>query len=655
MSAKTKGTMLALGAGAAAASGFMAFVPSGGIHQVPRSGKPTQAAVPVATTGPKARAGDSNPGTAAGLAFGAAAVAAFSANARSSKLSRKARGGEATEGKAMMYGLKVEDNIKFLPWWWDALFMLPFAQPSQPGEKITFGDQLQIMKLNMEQLVLGKESFDGAPVAAGNLKALAPGLSDETLYLGLQKFQEKFGGIFKLCYGPRSFLVASDPAIFKHILRENTLNYNKGLLEECVDDLWGNGIITADLEIWKQRRKAIVPGFTKAWLKFQVAEFGKTTERYLSGMRWAAKRGNVIDFEEYAGGIALEVITKCIFNFSFESGNADVVKDSINAFKEVEHRVQAPFPYWKLPFVSALAEGLSGRQMDYKEQMDHLNMVVDECITTALADRSDEDMAALKELDYEKVSNPSMIRLLVDLKGEDTTGKQIRDDSITLLVAGHQTTQSALTWAIVELCQQPELLKKVQEEIDTVLGDKTDPSFEDVEKLELVRLVVAETLRLYPVPTLLIRRGLGEDTLPAGATGVEAKVKRGVDLMLNTYAMQRDEKYWPEPNKFDPMRWKKAYKNPDVPSWAGYDPEKWKGSLYPNELASDYAFVPFGGGARKCPGDIFSMLETTVILAMILREFDFDLQCDPATIKAVSAATLNSASGVPMKLVPRRK
>eukprot|EP00931_Biecheleriopsis_adriatica_P017738 TRINITY_DN12607_c0_g1_i5.p1 TRINITY_DN12607_c0_g1~~TRINITY_DN12607_c0_g1_i5.p1 ORF type:complete len:181 (-),score=47.11 TRINITY_DN12607_c0_g1_i5:239-745(-) len=164
-------------------------------------------------------------------------------------------------------------------------------------------------------------------------------------------------------------------------------------------------------------------------------------------MRWAAKRGNVIDFEEYAGGIALEVITKCIFNFSFESGNADVVKDSIAAFKEVEHRVQAPFPYWKLPFVSALAEGLSGRQMDYKEQMDHLNMVVDECITTALADRSEEDMAALKELDYEKVSNPSMIRLLVDLKGEDTTGKQIRDDSITLLVAGHQTTQSALTWA----------------------------------------------------------------------------------------------------------------------------------------------------------------------------------------------------------------
>jgi cytochrome P450 len=570
-------------------------------------------------------------------------------------MARKARGGEASGDKAMMYGLQVEDNIKELPWWWDALFMLPFAQPTNPGEKINLGDQLQVMKTNIEQLVLGKESVDGAPVATGDLPALAPGLSDGTLFLGLQKFQDKFGGIFKLCFGPRSFLVASDPAIFKHLLRGNALNYNKGLLEECVEDLWGTGIITADFEIWKPRRKAIVPGFTKAWLKYQVGEFGVTTERYLAGMRWAAKRNNVIDFEEYAGGIALEVITKCIFNFNFESGSAEVVKDSMSAFKEVEHRVQSPIPYWNLPFMSALAEKLSGRQMDFKENLKHLNMVVDECIEAALADRSEKDADALKDLDYGKLANPSMIRLLVDLKGESTTGKQIRDDAITLLVAGHQTTQSALTWAIIELIQQPELLKQVQEEIDSVLGDKTEPTYEDIEKLELVRLVVAETLRMYPVPTVLIRRALDEDTLPAGGTGVEVKVKRGVDLMLNTYAMHRDEKYWPNPNKFDPMRWKKAYKNPAVPSWEGYDPEKCKSSLYPNEIASDYAFVPFGGGVRKCPGDIFSMLETTVILAMILREFNFDLQVPAESLEPVSAATLNTANGVPMKLTPRKR
>merc|ERR1719284_624897 len=199
----TKASVIALGAGAAA-SGLSAFVPTGGVQQVPRVGKSATVTAPVAATG--VQAGESNPMTAAGMAFGAAAVAAFSSKVRSSKTARKARGGEVTEKKAMMYGLQVEDNIKELPWWWDALFMLPFAQPSAPGEKINFGDQLQVMKLNVEQLVLGKESFDGAPVAAGDLAALAPGLTDETLFLGLQKFQEKFGGIFKLCYGPRSFL-----------------------------------------------------------------------------------------------------------------------------------------------------------------------------------------------------------------------------------------------------------------------------------------------------------------------------------------------------------------------------------------------------------------------------------------------------------------
>merc|ERR1711935_262364 len=101
-----------------------------------------------------------------------------------------------------------------------------------------------------------------------------------------------------------------------------------------------------------------------------------------------------------------------------------------------------------------------------------------------------------------------------------------------------------------------------------------------------------------------------------------------MDFFVSIYNMQRDEKYWPNANTYDPTRW--------------------KGQLYPNEIASDYAFVPFGGGIRKCPGDIFSMLETTVILAMILREFNFDLQVPAESLEPVSAATLNTANGVPM-------
>jgi cytochrome P450 len=258
----------------------------------------------------------------------------------------------------------------------------------------------------------------------------------------------------------------------------------------------------------------------------------------------------------------------------------------------------------------------------------------------------------LENRDYTKMDNPSLLRFLVDMKGEETSGKQLRDDMITMLIAGHETTASALTWALFELAQNPELMARVQKEVDEVLTGKRYPNYDDVKQMELTRLCFAESLRMYPEPPLLIRRALDEDTLPAGAAGTEVKVLRGMDFFVSIYNLHRDERYWPNPNTFDPDRFKRKYSNPDIPGWAGYNPDKWKGQLYPTEIAADYALIPFGAGPRKCVGDEFAMLEGTVTLAMMIRYFDFSFAAptaDPSQVGTNTGATIHTKNGLWMK------
>lgn len=555
----------------------------------------------------------------------------------------------------MLSSIKGPTNVdaEGLPWWWEAFWALPFTQRGAAGTPLTLGDTLHVFRKNIEQIFGGDPSYDGAPLATGDLASA--GLTDGTMYLGLQKYQEKFGDVYKLCFGPKSFMVVSDPEIVRYILRENVFNYDKGVLGEVLEDVMGKGLIPADFETWKVRRRAIVPAFHQKWLDFQVSEFGRAGLLLVQQLHNAAKLGNSVDMEERFGSVALDIIGKSVFNYEFGSveGESPVVKAAIQSLREVEHRAQTPFQYWKLPFMDVLVE----RQREFKKNMEILNTALNDCITQALDNRAEADLEELEARDYSKMENASLLRFLVDMRGEATSGKQLRDDMITMLIAGHETTASGLTWALFELAQNQPLLSKVQNEIDAVLGGKDFPSYDDVKNMELVRLCFAESLRMYPEPPLLIRRALEEDTLPAGAVGVNTKVLRGMDFFISIYNMQRSAKYWPNPNTYDPERFKKAHKNAEAPGWAGYDPMKWKGALYPTELASDYAFVPFGAGPRKCVGDAFAMLEGSVALAMVLRDFNFEFSSptpSPSDVGTSTGATIHTKNGMWMKVIPRR-
>eukprot|EP00560_Eucampia_antarctica_P005118 CAMPEP_0197840784 /NCGR_PEP_ID=MMETSP1437-20131217/45805_1 /TAXON_ID=49252 ORGANISM="Eucampia antarctica, Strain CCMP1452" /NCGR_SAMPLE_ID=MMETSP1437 /ASSEMBLY_ACC=CAM_ASM_001096 /LENGTH=640 /DNA_ID=CAMNT_0043450447 /DNA_START=65 /DNA_END=1987 /DNA_ORIENTATION=+ len=514
--------------------------------------------------------------------------------------------------------LEIDPDAEGLPWWWELVWELDVMKTGEPGKEITFGDSANVLRTNIEQIYGGFPSLDGCPLAEGELGDIADG----TMFIGLQRYYNNYQSPYKLCFGPKSFVVISDPIQARHILRDSAANYDKGILAEILEPIMGKGLIPADPETWKVRRREIVPAFHKAWLEHMVGLFSYCNKPLIASLENIASGndGGKVDMEEKFCSVALDIIGKSVFNFEFNSVTKEspVIKAVYSALMEAEHRSMTPAPYWDLPFANQVVPRLRKFNSDLKL----LNDVLDELIARAKQSRQVEDIEELERRNYAEVKDPSLLRFMVDMKGVNIDNKQLRDDLMTMLIAGHETTAAVLTWSLFELSRNPDCMAKAREEIDRVIGDRS-PNLEDIKEMKYLRMVVAESLRMYPEPPLLIRRCRSEDKLPKGG-GRESTIIRGMDIFISLYNIHRDPKFWPEPNKFDPERFTRKYTNPDVPEWRGFDPEKWENLLYPNEVASDFAYLPFGGGARKCIGDNFATLEATVTLAMVLRRFDFD-------------------------------
>ncbi|KAJ1419557.1 cytochrome P450 [Ochromonadaceae sp. CCMP2298] len=351
-------------------------------------------------------------------------------------------------------------------------------QPDQ-GEEISppgFLDDMKILLNNAMQMAGLAESMDGAPVVQGvntyrgdpiqfisrildgNLAELAGG----PLFLLVAKYYEQYGAVFKLAFGPKSFIVVSDPVMAKHILKENSLKYDKGILADILEPIMGKGLIPADPATWKIRRRAIVPGFHKAWLNAMMALFVDCNVPLTKKLGDAADSGVVLNMETE--------FCSAVFNYRFGSVTKEspVVKAVYRALQEAEYRSTSFIPYWKLPFANKYLKNLQ----DFEANMDLLNNVLNELIVNAFATRDVQDVEELENRNYDEIENTSLLRFLVDMRGEESTSKQLRDDLMTMLIAGHETTAAVLTWTFYELSQNPELQRRVQEEVDTVLGGR---------------------------------------------------------------------------------------------------------------------------------------------------------------------------------------
>lgn len=532
-------------------------------------------------------------------------------------------------------------------WVWDKFWSSKIVEPGKSGESpTTFGDAALIIKGNIMQVYGGEASPDGAPIAEGEVEGILEG----SLFLALQQYMKQYGTVYKLLFGPKSFIVVSDPVVARHILKDNAKAYDKGVLAEILEPIMGKGLIPADPETWKDRRRVLVPGFHKRWYNRMIRTFAECNRPLIAKLHEASEEGTTLNMETEFCSVALDIIGKAVFNYDFGSVTEEspVIQSVYSALKEAEHRSITPIPYWNFP----LANQLVPRLRRFNSDLEVLDGVLNDLISEAVSSQSQADVEDLENRDYDVMENPSLLRFLTDMRGEDTSSKVLRDDLMTMLIAGHETTAAVLTWAIFELSQQPDLMARVQQEIDDVVGRDRDPTFEDIPKLQLVRMVIAESLRMYPEPPLLIRRALEDDILPAGNAGFEAKITRGTDFFIALYNIHRDPELWESPDKFDPERFLRPAINKEKrPEWKGYEPND--KSLYPNEAQADFAYLPFGGGGRKCIGDQFACMEAAVTLAMVLREFNLSLDIKPEDVGIYTGATIHTRNGLMMKVKRR--
>ncbi|CAL0311387.1 unnamed protein product [Lupinus luteus] len=486
------------------------------------------------------------------------------------------------------------------------------------------------------------------PIAEGAVSDLV----GKPLFFSLYNWFLQHGSVYKLAFGPKAFVVVSDPIVVRHILRENAFSYDKGVLADILEPIMGKGLIPADLDTWKQRRRVIAPGFHSSYLEAMVKTFTTCSERTISkfdklleAKRYGGQNSIELDLEAEFSSLALDVIGLSVFNYDFGSVTKEspVIKAVYGTLFEAEHRSTFYIPYWKLPFASCIVP----RQRKFQRDLKVINDCLDELIRNAKESRQETDVEKLQQRDYLNLKDASLLRFLVDMRGADVDDRQLRDDLMTMLIAGHETTAAVLTWAVFLLAQNPEKMKKAQAEVDSVLGSDR-PTYESLKKLQYIRLIVVESLRLYPQPPLLIRRSLKPDVLPGGYKGDKDgyPIPAGTDVFLSVYNLHRSPYFWDNPHDFEPERFLVERKNEEIEGWAGFDPSRSPGALYPNEIISDFALLPFGGGPRKCVGDQFALMESTVALTMLLQNFDVGLRGTPESVELVTGATIHTKNGL---------
>ncbi|KAK4796474.1 hypothetical protein SAY86_028800 [Trapa natans] len=468
--------------------------------------------------------------------------------------------------------------------------------------------------------VVGNQDYPKIPEAKGALNAIR----NEPFFIPLYELYLTYGGIFRLTFGPKSFLIVSDPSIAKHILKDNSKFYSKGILAEILDFVMGKGLIPADGEIWRVRRRAIVPALHQKYVAAMVNLFGQASDRLCQKLDAAASDGEDVEMESLFSRLTLDIIGRAVFNYEFDSLTNDtgIVEAVYTVLREAEDRSVAPIPTWEIP----IWKDISPRQKKVNAALKLVNETLDSLIDICKRLVEQEDLQFHEE--YMNDEDPSILHFLL-ASGDDVSSKQLRDDLMTMLIAGHETSAAVLTWTFYILSQEPGAMAKLQNEVDSVIGDRY-PTIEDMKKLKYTTRVINESLRLYPQPPVLIRRSLEKDVLG------KYPIRSGEDIFISVWSLHRSPHLWDEAEKFNPERWPLDGPNP-------------------NETNQNFCYLPFGGGPRKCVGDMFATFETVVAVAMLVRRFDFQIAVGAPPVKMTTGATIHTTEGLKMTVTRRTK
>ncbi|MFC7545992.1 cytochrome P450 [Plantactinospora sp. GCM10030261] len=380
---------------------------------------------------------------------------------------------------------------------------------------------------------------------------------------------ERYGDAARLPAGPKELYYFNHPDHAKHVLADNAGNYHKGIGLVHARRALGDGLLTSEGELWRKQRKVIQPAFQHRRITGQAGVVAAEAARLVDRLRAAAGRGPV-DVVRQMTGLTLGVLGHTLLDADL--GRFDSIGTDFAAVQD-----QAMFELATLSSVPAWIP--LPRQLHFRAARRRLERIVDQLVTERSGTSDRDDVLSRLILSAGREPDPRVGR------------RRLRDELVTLLLAGHETTASTLSWTLYLIDRHPEVRERLREEAVTVLGDRL-PTVDDLGRLRYTAMVVEEVMRLYPPVWILPRKALAEDEV--GGYHVPA----GADVLVCPYTLHRHPEFWPEPERFDPDR---------------FDPDR-------STDRARYAYIPFGAGPRFCVGNHLGMMEAAFVVAMLARE-----------------------------------
>jgi len=424
-------------------------------------------------------------------------------------------------------------------------------------------------------------------------------LSDPLGFVG-NRFA-RYGDIYCVPNRDNPLYVLRHPDHLRDVLLTNASSFSKthsGL--ERLSEILGEGLLTSDGDVWKRHRRMVQPAFQRQ----RLAEYAVTmqSETLRAARSW--RSGETIDVNRAMIDLTMHVVSRTLFTHDV-TGSTDDIARAMTLLQS--SLLSLELPAW-LP-------------NPYRTRMRRAIGSLDAVVNGMVRDRR-------RLVSAGGAAPTDLLQALVTAVDEDGDGgrlteREVRDELVTLFLAGHETTSHALTWTWYLLAQNPHVERALHRELDSVLGDRA-PGYDDLPQLPYTEQVFKEAMRLYP-PAYMLARRANEDTTIAGYP-----VRRGSEVVLWIYHTHRDARWFLEPEAFRPERFA-----PDAEA-----------------RLPKLAYVPFGAGARACIGKVFAMIEGQLILATLAQRFRFEL-APRQHVRVRPRVTLGPAVGIRMTLRAR--
>lgn len=406
-------------------------------------------------------------------------------------------------------------------------------------------------------------------------------------------------------FGPGPALFIAHPDAIGELLTEVERTFDQPDLGIAFRTLLGNGVVVSKGADWRRRRSLVQPSVRPKQVRSYAATMAECAVALAD--RWSD--GQRVDVKKEMAALTQLIAVRTIFGVD-TAADAEVIGRAMDV---AQREIGAEF------------SGLGAILPDWvptpgRTRIKKATAVIDAEVGRVVARHRDGE-----------ADRPDLLsRLLTarDETGARLSDREIRDETVTLYIGGHETTSSTLVWAWHLLSRNPRVREALAEELDRVLGDR-EPGFEDYARLTYTQAVVKETLRLYP--TIWLLTGIAKE----GATLGGMSIPPGTRVWSSQWATHRDRRWFVDPEEFRPERWGPA------PGGAEGGPDGAEGEAAGSGAAEEipeYAWFPFGGGPRVCLGTRFAMVESVLVLAVLARRFHLDL--DPGEIRPVPSLTL---------------